>query len=69
MIVVPSISPTTISAERARRRRTLRTPSLSSTRFRTARTPTAPPTAASASARTMTSVSIGMPKSSFMFFS
>ncbi len=36
MIVVPSISPTTIRAERERRRPTLRTPSLSSTRLRTA---------------------------------
>ena len=51
MIVVPSISPTTISAVRPRRRRTLRTPSLTRTRGCAARAARLPPTSAARARR------------------
>ena len=64
MIVVPSMSPRTISAVRARRRVTLRMPSLKKIRLRTARAPTTLTTSASATTMPTASDSIGMPKSS-----
>ena len=50
MIVVPSISPVTISAARPRRRARLRRPSRSRIRWRSASTATTPPTTPSATA-------------------
>src|SRR5690348_6055866 len=60
---VPSISPTTISALRPGRRRTLRTPSRKNTRFRSASSETAARAAASAATNATSSAPMGMPKS------
>jgi hypothetical protein len=63
MIVVPSINPVTISSARPRRRETLRSPSLSSTRLRIASVATAATTRPRASARVTATPPIGIPKS------
>src|SRR4249919_1348636 len=62
MIAVPSISPTTIRARRARRRPMLRTPSRRNARLRKARAATTPSARASRTVRTTVSPSTGMPK-------
>jgi hypothetical protein len=65
-MVVPSIRPRTISAVRARRRVTLRMPSLKKMRFLRASAPTAPTRAARATMTHSARGPIGMPKSSFI---
>ena len=64
MIVVPSISPRTISAVRARRRLTLRMPSLKKMRLRIASAPSTPRRTATRTTRVVASGPIGMPKNS-----
>jgi hypothetical protein len=66
MIVVPSMSPTTISALRPRRRPTLRSASFTRIRLRSARAPSAASATPSPTRRTTRSVSTGMPKTSFI---
>ena len=62
MIVVPSISPTTISAVRPRRRLRLRIPSRKKTRLRSASTAMPPMASARMIVRTTVSSSTGSPK-------
>ena len=66
MIVVPSISPTTMSALRPRRRRTLRTASFTRMRLRRPRAASAQSASPRPTSRTTRSVSTGMPKTSFI---
>src|SRR5689334_780819 len=66
MITVPSIDPTTISALRAGRRRTLRTPRRTSTGLRRARIATAPSTTTRMMLRTTASVPTGIPNNLVM---
>ena len=63
IIAVPSISPTTMRSDQARRF-TFRTPNRNSTRFRSTKNPSAPPTTPRATTKTTRSESTGMPKSS-----
>ena len=62
MMVVPSIRPATISAVRARRRLTLRTPSLKKTRLRSANAARTTRTRASRIVSAVAKGAIGMPK-------
>jgi len=62
MIAVPSMSPRTMSVERAGLRATLRAPSFRKTRLRTASAATVPSVHASTTTSTSASVPIGIPK-------
>ena len=68
MIVVPSISPRTISAVLPRLRVTLRIPSLTKIRLRSASAPSAPRRSASSATNVAASGPIGMPKNSFIAY-
>ena len=61
MMAVPSMSPTTMMAVRARRRPTLRRPSLKKTRFRSASAATTPTETARSSVTTTARVATGAP--------
>ena len=63
-IVVARSRPATISAERARRRPALRTPSRKSTRLRSAKAITMASATPRATARTASNVPVGIPKTS-----